>query len=306
MASAAATASFLGLRAPPRVPQCVSCPSWRASASIPRHARPVCQLSAAVGRPPVFQSVRIAGTLGERTQKLQRFRARSDEFELEDEVDFEMDRPELGEDEEDDMRDYEAEYESIAGYTTLQRGESDTFMSTEGEEEETVVDWKINEDEFHKMSLFNCDFFIRKISDPDDDVYDFREMYVTPPDTDTYSIPKVVGTMPKKIFLMRHLKDRRTDHEKFILDFEEIYVIDSKSKSITRAEVKVEVPGGKNRDRSQEVLIVRDDGNTFKIIPEEEQMTPDEVIGAMQWEKTRENMENYLRGFRDYETSNWF
>jgi hypothetical protein len=34
--------------------------------------------------------------------------------------------------------------------------------------------------------------------------------------------------------------------------------------------------------------------------------TPDEVIGDVQWERTRENMENYLRGFRDYEKSNWF
>lgn len=34
--------------------------------------------------------------------------------------------------------------------------------------------------------------------------------------------------------------------------------------------------------------------------------TPDEVIGDLQWNRTRENMENYLRGFRDYETSNWF
>ncbi|KAL2608894.1 hypothetical protein R1flu_027467 [Riccia fluitans] len=324
-------------------PRHVRCRVRVAGARISR-ARAACEISQAAAVPsfgrnaPVWRS-NFGLQASDRSEKLKRFKARADEFELEDEADFEMDRPELGEDEEEDMRDYEAEYESIMGYTPLQ--ESDTFVSTENEEEETVVDWKINEDEFHKLSLFTCDFFIRKVSDPDDDVFDFREMYVTPPDTDTYSIPKVVGTMPKKpircmaskyeyihtteppvdqprspmyktdmevmkIFLIRHLKDRPSDHEKFILDFEEIYVIDSKTKSITRAEVKVEVPGGKNRDRSQEVMIVRDDGTTFKIIPEEEQMTPDEVIGAMQWDRTREAMENYLRGFRDYETSKWF
>lgn len=63
---------------------------------------------------------------------------------------------------------------------------------------------------------------------------------------------------------------------------------------------------GKNRDRTAETLIVRDDGNTFRLIPSELKSTPDEVIGDVQWERTRENMENYLRGFRDYEKSNWF
>ena len=42
------------------------------------------------------------------------------------------------------------------------------------------------------------------------------------------------------------------------------------------------------------------------ILFQELRHTPDEVIGDLQWNRTRENMENYLRGFRDYETSNWF
>ncbi|KAL2319363.1 hypothetical protein Fmac_028332 [Flemingia macrophylla] len=44
-----------------------------------------------------------------------------------------------------------------------------------GWDSDTVVYYKINEDEFHKISLLDCDFFIRKASDPDNDVYDFRE-----------------------------------------------------------------------------------------------------------------------------------
>ncbi|CAN6880989.1 unnamed protein product [Brassica oleracea] len=61
-----------------------------------------------------------------------------------------------------------------------------------------VVDYRINEDEFHKISLLDCDFFIRKPPDLDNDVYDFREMYVTPPDTDIYSIPRLLAPMPQK------------------------------------------------------------------------------------------------------------
>ncbi|KAF2591633.1 hypothetical protein F2Q70_00040316 [Brassica cretica] len=38
-----------------------------------------------------------------------------------------------------------------------------------------------------------------KPPDPDNDVYDFREMYVTPPDTDIYSIPRVLAPMPPKV-----------------------------------------------------------------------------------------------------------
>ena len=40
------------------------------------------------------------------------------------------------------------------------------------------MDFKIDEDEFHKVKLFECDFFIRKVPDEDDDVFDFREVSV--------------------------------------------------------------------------------------------------------------------------------
>ncbi|KAG5054832.1 hypothetical protein JHK85_007342 [Glycine max] len=44
-------------------------------------------------------------------------------------------------------------------------------------------------------------------SDPDNDVYDFIEMYVTPPDTNVYLIPKVLTLMPQKVLseLNRHI-----------------------------------------------------------------------------------------------------
>ncbi|XP_020261335.1 uncharacterized protein LOC109837487 [Asparagus officinalis] len=40
-----------------------------------------------------------------------------------------------------------------------------------------------------------------------------------------------------KVFLTKHYRNRRANDSEFVLDFEEIYVIDSKSKSITRVKV---------------------------------------------------------------------
>lgn len=42
-----------------------------------------------------------------------------------------------------------------------------------------------------------------------------------------------------QVFLTKHYRNRRADDPEFVLDFEEIYVIDSKTKSITRAKVVV-------------------------------------------------------------------
>lgn len=42
-----------------------------------------------------------------------------------------------------------------------------------------------------------------------------------------------------QIFLMKHFKNRRADAWNFVLDFDQIYVIDSKTKSISRAKVTV-------------------------------------------------------------------
>ena len=42
-----------------------------------------------------------------------------------------------------------------------------------------------------------------------------------------------------QVFLTKHYRNRRSDDPEFFLDFEEIYVIDSKTRSITRAKVVV-------------------------------------------------------------------
>eukprot|EP00249_Psilotum_nudum_P015088 c25160_g1_i2 orf=153-1148(+) len=265
-------------------------------------------------------------------------RAQEDDFEIEDAVEYEAEKGDEDE-EEEIVKDYEIEYDAKSSDRVFP--DSDTFVSTEGEAAEMVVPYKIREEEFHKFSLYTCDFFIRKVPDPDDDAYDFREMYVTAPDTDVYAIPSVDGRMPKrrvrlarsnyecicvseppvdpprsplyktemqvvKVFLIKHYKNRRMDAWNFALDFEEIYVIDSKTKSISRARVIVNVPGGRYRDRSDEVLTVLDDGTTFRVIPASKRKSPDEVVGAKQWKKTKEDLDNYLRGFRDYDVSNWF
>ncbi|KAJ1387371.1 hypothetical protein SESBI_40031 [Sesbania bispinosa] len=263
--------------------------------------------------------------------------------------DYEMDEDEI--EEVDNKRDFDIEYEPVAAAAAaaadsgsdfdIAMVQSKSFVSTQGWDPETVVDYRINEDEFHKFSLFDCDFFIRKPPDPDNDVYDFREMYVTPPDTDVYSIPKVLAPMPQKyircaqsdygynnvteppvdarrdplyksereimkVYLTKHYKNRRQGDPEFVLDFEEIYVIDSKTKSITRAKVLVTVPGGRSRDRKSDLLVISDHGNSFKIIHTSEREDPTTVIERQEWIQTREEMERHLRKLRDFSISNWF
>ncbi|XP_024019128.1 uncharacterized protein LOC21387344 [Morus notabilis] len=263
--------------------------------------------------------------------------------------DYDMDDEEV--EEVDNKKDFDIEYEPLAGAasTSLVVGanediamvQSKSFVSTQGWDSEMVVDYRINEDEFHKISLFHCDFFIRKPPDPDNDVYDFREMYVTPPDTDVYAIPKVLAPMPQKyircaksdygcynvteppidaprdpmyksereilkVYLTKHYRNRRLGDPEFVLDFEEIYVIDSKTKSITRAKVVVAVPEGKNRDRKDDLLVIHDNGNSFKITPSSEREDPTTVIEREEWAKTRQDMERHLRKLRDFSVSNWF
>ncbi|XP_057814407.1 PLASTID TRANSCRIPTIONALLY ACTIVE protein 6, chloroplastic isoform X2 [Cryptomeria japonica] len=171
-----------------------------------------------------------------------------------------------------DWNDYETDYTNDTSGNDFNTHESGTLVNTQGWKSEMLVPHTINQNEFHKIHLLDCDFFIRKVPDPDDDVFDFREMYVSPPDIDVYSIPEVVGKMPNKyirlrksdygcynvielpvsrvrdpfaktefevmkVFLMKHYENRRADDPNFVLDFEEIYVIDSKTKSISRANV---------------------------------------------------------------------
>ncbi|XP_071721896.1 PLASTID TRANSCRIPTIONALLY ACTIVE protein 6, chloroplastic [Rutidosis leptorrhynchoides] len=256
--------------------------------------------------------------------------------------DYDMDEDEA--EEVDNKKDYDVEYEPGVGG----RGDDDiavvdskSFVSTQGWDSETVVKYRINEDEFHKICLLHCDFFIRKPPDPDNDVFDFREMYVTPPDTDVYAIPRVLAPMPEKyircakseygmynvteppidaprdpmyksdwevtkVFLTKHYRNRRSGDPEFFLDFEEIYVIDSYTKSITRAKVLVTIPEGRKRDRKHDLLVVRDKGNSFKIIHASERDDPTTVIERQEWSKTREDMERHLSKLRDFSVSNWF
>ncbi|KAK9050817.1 hypothetical protein SSX86_030216 [Deinandra increscens subsp. villosa] len=253
-------------------------------------------------------------------------------------------------DEGDNKRDYDVEYEALvaAAASSSRVGDegitmvnSKSFVSTQGWNSEVVVDYRINEDEFHKISLMDCDFFIRKPPDPDNDVYDFREMYVTEPDTDIYAIPRVLAPMPEKyircaksdwgtynvteppidalrdpmyksewevmkVFLTKHYRNRRLDDPDFVLDFEEIYVIDSKTKSITRAKVLVTVPEGRNRDRKNDFLVIRDNATSFKIIPSGERDDPTTVVHREEWDKGRQDMERHLSKLRDFNVSNWF
>lgn len=99
--------------------------------------------------------------------------------------DYEMEEEEEVE-ELDNKKDYDVEYDRLlvtfspaaagASPDDIEMVDSKSFVSTQGWDEETVVDYRIDEEEFHKISLLHCDFFIRKPPDPDNNVYDFREV----------------------------------------------------------------------------------------------------------------------------------
>lgn len=86
----------------------------------------------------------------------------------------------------DNKKDFDVDYDIATAVTAAAAGrsgdddiviaQSKSFVSTQGWESDKIVDYRINEDEFHKISLLDCDFFIRKPPDPDNDVYDFREV----------------------------------------------------------------------------------------------------------------------------------
>ncbi|XXG54498.1 hypothetical protein AAC387_Pa03g2362 [Persea americana] len=110
--------------------------------------------------------------------------ADDNDVESRDPNDYDMDEDEA---EELDSKDYDIEYDclllpssgaSAASSTSddIEMVQSESFVSSQGWESDKVVDYRINEEEFHKISLLNCDFFIRKPPDPDDNVYDFREV----------------------------------------------------------------------------------------------------------------------------------
>lgn len=95
--------------------------------------------------------------------------------------DYDMDEEEI--EEVDNKKDYDVEYDPLAAAAVaasvsddITMVQSKSFVPTQGWDSEMVMDYRINEDEFHKISLYDCDFFIRKPPDPDNDVYDFREV----------------------------------------------------------------------------------------------------------------------------------
>ncbi|XP_030937036.1 uncharacterized protein LOC115962270 isoform X2 [Quercus lobata] len=219
--------------------------------------------------------------------------------------DYDMDEDEL--EEVDNKKDFDIEYHSESTSLSATADEdidmvqSKTFVSTQGWDSEMVVDYRINEDEFHKISLLHCDFFIRKPPDPDNDVYDFREMYVTPPDTDVYAIPKVLAPMPQK-----YIRCAMSDYGCYNVTEPPIDAPRDPLYKTEREIFKVTVPGGRNRDRKSDLLVIRDKGSSFKIIPLSERDNPSTVIERQEWDKTREDMEKHLSKLRDFSVSNWF
>lgn len=99
---------------------------------------------------------------------------------------------------------------------------------------------------------------------------------------------------------------------------------------------QVTVPEGRNRDRKNDLLVIRDKGTSFKIIHsvsfsggfflsfyfnirvviqadafpfrilQSERDDPTTVIEKEEWNETRQDMERHLRKLRDFSVSNWF
>ena len=59
-----------------------------------------------------------------------------------------------------------------------------------------------------------------------------------------------------QVFLTKHYRNRRADAPDFFLDFEEIYVIDSKTRSITRAKVVVRYSASSSIYTIQTILLL--------------------------------------------------
>ncbi|CAI5974938.1 unnamed protein product [Closterium sp. NIES-64] len=106
---------------------------------------------------------------------------------------------------------------------------------------------------------------------------------ILPHSTDPYKPSAKEIEEVTKVFFIRHLNDVPYGSREFELDFEEVYVFDGHDKTLRRANVIVwphrlysthvptcsnlDLPEDQQRDRRNETLIVRDDGNTFRIIP---------------------------------------
>ncbi|KAK3135968.1 hypothetical protein QOZ80_5BG0426050 [Eleusine coracana subsp. coracana] len=246
--------------------------------------------------------------------------------------DFDQDDADgVGDDDDiDNEQDYDVDYDRLLAPVkppppsfSAEEGDiamvaAESFVSTQESASDTVVDYSIDEDEFHKISLLHCDFFIRKVPDPDDDVFDFREYvrctkknfgryHVSEPPVEHLRDPLYKTEREiMKVFLTKHYRNRRADDPDFFLDFEEIYVIDSKTRSITRAKVVVSVPEGKTRDRWNDLLLIRDGGESFRITDKTKRDDATTVIQREEWAKSRQDVEKHFRKLRDFDYSNWF
>jgi len=131
-------------------------------------------------QPSFFSSFKLKPLILQTTPTSRRnpFLTRADDGDVEPAGpdDYEMDDDEM--EEVDNKKDFDIEYEAN-GDVDIAAVQSTGFVSTQGWDPDTLVDYRINEDEFHKISLLDCDFFIRKPPDPDNDVYDFREVGAT-------------------------------------------------------------------------------------------------------------------------------
>ncbi|KAG6406006.1 hypothetical protein SASPL_133602 [Salvia splendens] len=249
----------------------------------------------------IIRSLAIARPISSRPD----FRVRADDGDADggDPDDYDMDDDEV--EEVDNKKDFDVDYDTAAALAIAPAGNageeeiamvhSKSFVSIQGWDSEKIVDYRINEDEFHKICLLDCDFFIRKPPDPDNDVYDFREMYVTPPDTDVYAIPKVLAPMPEK-----YIRCAQSDYGCYNVTEPPIDAPRDPMYKSEREVLKVTVPDGRDRDRKKDLLVVRDKGNTFKIISSEERDDPTTVIEKEDWNKTRDEMEKHLRKLRDF------
>ncbi|KAG2559624.1 hypothetical protein PVAP13_3KG052494 [Panicum virgatum] len=173
---------------------------------------------------------------------------------------------------------------------------ADSFVSTQDSASDTV-----DEDEFHKISLLHCNFLIRKVPDPDDDVFDFREMYVTPPDTDIYSIPRVLAPMQQK-----YVRCTKKDFGRYNVTEPPVEHLRDPLYKTEREIMKVSVPEGKKRDRRNDLLLIRDGGESFRIIDKTKRDDATTIIQREEWAKSRQDVEKHFRKLRDFDYSNWF
>jgi hypothetical protein len=76
--------------------------------------------------------------------------------------------------------------------------------------------------------------------------------------------------------------------------------------SISSCLLQVSVPEGKKRDRRNDLLLIRDGGESFRIIDKTKRDDATTVIQREEWAKSRQDVEKHFRKLRDFDYSNWF